>query len=66
MSKQVDFRKIDPEVNYTLEQASEFLNLSYTSILKLKKQGTFDDIKKIGRRFYISGQSILDYVKNVN
>lgn len=63
MGNPIDLRKIDPDVNYTLEQASEFLNLSYSSILKLKKINSFNDVKQIGRRFYIPGKAILMYVQ---
>lgn len=63
MSNTIDPRKIDSEVYYTLEQVSEFLNLSYSSVLKIKKSGSFKDIKKIGRRYLISGKAILHYLE---
>ncbi len=62
----IDLRKIDQDLDYTLEQVAGFLNLSYVTILKLKKGGEFRGIKKIGRRFYVSGKSILSYVKKVS
>ncbi len=59
----IDLRKIDPGVDYTLEQVAGFLNLSYVTVLKLKKGGEFKGVKKIGRRYYISGKAIFDYVQ---
>lgn len=63
MSNSIDLRKIDPEINYTLEQTAEFLNLSYSSVLKLKKNNAFNNIKQVGRRYYIPGKAILTYVQ---
>jgi hypothetical protein len=63
MSSPIDPRKIDPALNYSLEQVADFLNLSYGSVLKLKKNGSFQNIKRIGRRFYVPGKSILDYIQ---
>ena len=63
MAKQIDLRAVDPGVNYTLGQVAEFLNLSYGSVLKLKKNGYLKVIK-IGKRFYVSGKAILDYIQD--
>lgn len=62
MFKSIDLRKVDPEVNYTLDQVRDFLNLSYSSILKLKKNRALGELKRIGRQYYVTGQAILDYV----
>ena len=63
MNNAVDLRKIDPDLKYPLDQVAEFLNLSYGSILKLKKNGSFEGITRIGRRYYLPGWAILKFVQ---
>lgn len=63
MAGNIDPRKIDPDINYTLEQIADFLNLSYSTVLKFKKDGQFKDLKKIGRRYYVPGKAVLSYIQ---
>jgi hypothetical protein len=64
MTENIDPRKIDPDVNYTLEQIADFLHLSYSTVLKFKKEGHFKDFKKIGRRYYVPGKTIISFIQN--
>jgi len=57
--------KIEPKKFYSLKDVATFLNLSYVTVLKLKKQGLLSDTRKSGeKKIYISGQNILDYMNS--
>lgn len=57
----IDLRKIDPHLSYPLRQVAEFLNVSYGTILRLKNDDKLRPIK-IGKRYYIQGKEILQYI----
>jgi len=59
----LDLSKIDPKSLYTLSQIGDLLNLSYATVLKLKKNSAFGELEPIdGKKFLVQGQAILDYV----
>ena len=57
----IDLRKIDPELNYPLKQIAQFLEMSYGTILKLRKEANLKSIR-IGKKYYIQGKEILSYI----
>ncbi len=57
----IDLRKIDPELSYPLKQVAQLLEVSYGTVLKLKKQEKLKSLR-IGRKYYIQGREILDYI----
>ena len=59
----IDLRKIDPELNYPLKQIAQFLEISYGTILKLRKDAKLKSIR-IGKKYYIQGKEILSYIDN--
>ncbi|MBW2615487.1 MAG: helix-turn-helix domain-containing protein [Deltaproteobacteria bacterium] len=59
----IDLRKIDPELSYPLKQVAQFLEISYGTILKLRKNAKLKSIK-IGKRYYVQGKEILFYINN--
>lgn len=59
----IDLRKIDPELNYPLKQIAQFLEISYGTILKLRKDSGLKSIR-IGKKYYIQGKDILSYIDN--
>lgn len=59
----IDLRKIDPELNYPLKQVAQFLEVSYGTILNLKKNKKLKSIK-IGKKYYVQGKEILSYIDN--
>jgi excisionase family DNA binding protein len=59
----IDLRKIDPELNYPLKQVAQLLEVSYGTVLKLRKQEKLRSMK-IGRKFYVQGREILRYINN--
>ncbi len=60
----IDPRKIDPENLYSLHQVADFLNISYGTVLKLKTNDAFGNgLSNVGKKFYVSGRAILDYIK---
>jgi hypothetical protein len=59
----IDLRKIDPELNYPLKQIAQFLEMSYGTILKLRKDARLKSIR-IGKKYYIQGKDILSYIDN--
>lgn len=58
----IDLRKINPDLNYPLKEVAQFLEVSYGTILKLKKEAKLKSIK-IGKKYYVQGKDILGYVK---
>jgi excisionase family DNA binding protein len=58
----IDLRKIDPDLSYPLRQVAEFLDVSYGTVLRLKNDSRLRPIK-IGRRYYIQGKKILEYIR---
>ncbi len=58
----IDLRKIHPELNYPLKQVTQFLDLSYGTVLKLKKEAKLKSIK-VGKRYYVLGKDILSYIQ---
>ena len=59
----IDPRKIDPELSYPLKQVAQFLEISYGTILKLRKDAKLKSMK-IGKRYYVQGKEILSYIDN--
>jgi excisionase family DNA binding protein len=59
----IDLRKIDPELIYPLKQIAQFLEISYGTILKLRKDAKLKSIR-IGKKYYIQGKDILSYIDN--
>jgi excisionase family DNA binding protein len=59
----IDLRKIDPELNYPLKQVAQLLEVSYGTVLKLRKQEKLRSMK-IGKKFYVQGREILKYINN--
>ena len=59
----IDLRKIDPELNYSLKQIAQFLEISYGTILKLRKDAKLKSIR-IGKKYYVQGKDILSYIDN--
>ena len=59
----IDLRKIDPELNYPLKQVAQFLEVSYGTILNLRKNAKLKSIR-IGKKYYIQGKEILSYIDN--
>ena len=57
----IDLRKIDPELNYPLKQVAQFLEVSYGTILNLRKHAKLKSIR-IGKKYYIQGKEILSYI----
>ncbi len=60
----IDFRKIDPDLIYSLKEAAQILGLSYGTILKLKKDNTLKWLK-IGGKYYVQGKDLLEYIGKV-
>ncbi len=58
----IDLRKIDPDLSYPLRQVAEFLDVSYGTVLRLKNDTRLRPIK-IGKRYYIQGKKILEYIR---
>ena len=59
----IDLRKIDPELNYPLKQIAQFLEISYGTTLKLRKDAKLKSFR-IGKKYYIQGKDILAYINN--
>ena len=59
----IDVRKIDPDLRYPLKQVAQFLEVSYGTILKLKKDPILKPAK-IGKRYYIKGSHLLTYIES--
>lgn len=57
----IDTRKIETNVSYTLKDVAELLEISYPTVLKLKKEGKFK-YSRVGKRFYVSGEELLKYI----
>jgi excisionase family DNA binding protein len=58
----IDLRKIDPDLNYPLKQVAQFLDVSYATILRLRREAQLKSIK-IGNRYYVQGKAILEYIE---
>jgi excisionase family DNA binding protein len=58
----IDLRKIDPDLNYPLKQVAQFLEVSYATILRLRREAQLKSIK-IGNRYYVQGKAILEYIE---
>ena len=58
----IDLRKIDPDLNYPLKQVAKFLEVSYATILRLRREAQLKSIK-IGNRYYVQGKAILEYIE---
>lgn len=50
--------RIEPNEVYTLEEAAEYLKVSYGTVLRWAKQGTLPAFK-IGRRWRVYGRDLL-------
>jgi len=62
----LNLNDVDPNQYYSLKDVAIFLKLSYPTVLKLKKQEHLSDTIKSGNKIYVSGNSILAYVKNLS
>lgn len=58
----IDLRKIDPDLSYPLEQVAQFLEVSYGTIIKLRREAPLKSIR-IGKKYYVQGKHILGYIK---
>jgi hypothetical protein len=58
--------EINPNKFYLLKDVATFLQLSYATVLKLKKQGHLFDTMKSGNKIYVSGKNILAYLNGSN
>ncbi|MFZ0944606.1 MAG: helix-turn-helix domain-containing protein [Syntrophobacteraceae bacterium] len=59
----IDPKKIDPALNYPLNQVAQFLEISYGTMLKLRKEAKLKSIR-IGMKYYIKGKDVLDYIEH--
>ena len=57
----IDVREIKPGLKYTLKDLANVLGLSYGSVLNLKK-GSVLPFVQIGKKFFVQGSAILEYV----
>ena len=55
----IDPKKIDPALNYPLKEVAQFLEISYGTMLKLRKEAKLKSIR-IGMKYYIKGKDVLD------
>jgi excisionase family DNA binding protein len=58
----ISLKKIDPNKFYTVEEISNFLDLSSQTIRKFLRDRQMKG-KKIGRRWHILGKNVIDFVK---
>jgi hypothetical protein len=58
----IDMRKIDPELKYSLKDVAIHLELSYGTILKLKKEKKLRYFK-LGKQYFVQGKDIISYVE---
>ena len=58
----IDLRNIDAELNYPLKEVAQFLEVSYGTVLKLRKETKMTSMK-IGKKYYVKGKDILKYVE---
>ncbi len=58
----ISLKKIDPNKFYTIEEISNFLDLSSQTIRKFLRCRRIKG-KKIGRRWHILGKTVIDFVK---
>ncbi len=59
----IDPKKIDPGLNYPLKQVAQFLEISYGTMLKLRKQAKLKSMR-MGMKYYIKGKDVLDYIEH--
>ncbi len=57
----IDLKKIDPDLVYPLKEVAQILQVSYGTILKLRKEERIRSIK-IGGKYYIRGHDVLKYI----
>jgi excisionase family DNA binding protein len=58
----ISLKRIDPNKFYTVEEISNFLDLSSQTIRKFLRDKHMKG-KKIGRRWHILGKNVIDFVK---
>ncbi|TET18999.1 MAG: DNA-binding protein [Candidatus Cloacimonadota bacterium] len=58
----ISLKKIDPNKFYTIEEISNFLDLSSQTIRKFLREKRMKG-KKIGRRWHILGKNVINFVK---
>jgi len=58
----ISLKKIDPNKFYTIEEISNFLDLSAQTIRKFSRGKKLKG-KKIGRRWHILGKNIINFIK---
>ena len=58
----ISLKKIDSNKFYTIEEISNFLDLSSQTIRKFLREKRMKG-KKIGRRWHILGKNIINFVK---
>ncbi|OQX56659.1 MAG: hypothetical protein B5M53_00325 [Candidatus Cloacimonas sp. 4484_209] len=58
----ISLKKIDPNKLYTIDEISNFLDLSSQTIRKYLRDKRIAG-KKIGRRWHILGKDIINFVK---
>ncbi|MCK4234110.1 helix-turn-helix domain-containing protein [candidate division WOR-3 bacterium] len=58
----ISLKRIDPNKFYTIEEISNFLDLSTQTIRKFLREDKIRG-KKIGRRWHILGKNIINFIK---
>jgi len=58
----ISLKKIDPNKFYTIEEISNFLDMSSQTIRKFLREKKMKG-KKIGRRWHILGKNVINFVK---
>jgi excisionase family DNA binding protein len=64
MAMEIDPRQIDPQVIYNLQEVARFLQVSYSTVLKLREENKLRSLK-IGNRYYVEGRDILEHLENI-
>jgi len=59
----IDPKKIDPALNYPLKEVAQFLEISYGTMLKLRKEAKLKSMR-MGMKYYIKGKDVLDYIEH--
>ena len=59
----IDLKKIDPDLAYPLKEVAQLLDISYGTVLKLRKEAKLGTTR-IGRKFYVTGKELLEYIQS--
>lgn len=58
----IDPSKIDPGLSYSLNEVAQILEVSYGTMLKLRNEAKLRSIR-VGKRYYIEGKNVLEYIE---